>query len=290
MPDQLLSGETVEHYRRAVAQGAERVAARLAADRRAVHRRAARAAGGDDRRRSTSTPRSADSGAALDELERIYLRDAVYFHHPRYLAHLNCPVAIPAAAGRDDPRADQLVAGHLGPERRRDADRAAADRLDGGADRPRPRRRRRVHQRRHAVEPAGAAHGARRGWQRRPSERAARARRPRPATSASPRRPRCWACGEDAVIAVPVRRRDADAARPRCARRSPPAARGDLPDGGRRHGRDDRLRQHRPARRDRRRLRATTGVWLHVDAAYGCGLLVSRRRAACSTASSAPTR
>ncbi|GAB2697466.1 pyridoxal phosphate-dependent decarboxylase family protein [Thalassiella azotivora] len=34
--------------------------------------------------------------AALDELSEVYLRDAVWFHHPRYLAHLNCPVAIPA--------------------------------------------------------------------------------------------------------------------------------------------------------------------------------------------------
>lgn len=40
-----------------------------------------------------------DSSAALDELESVYLRDAVYFHHPRYLAHLNCPVVIPAVLG-----------------------------------------------------------------------------------------------------------------------------------------------------------------------------------------------
>ncbi|MFI1227515.1 MULTISPECIES: pyridoxal phosphate-dependent decarboxylase family protein [unclassified Streptomyces] len=40
-----------------------------------------------------------DSAAAMAELERIYLRDAVYFHHPRYLAHLNCPVVIPALLG-----------------------------------------------------------------------------------------------------------------------------------------------------------------------------------------------
>ena len=45
---------------------------------------------------STSTCRSAILEAALDEIDTIYLRDAVYFHHPRYLAHLNCPVAIPA--------------------------------------------------------------------------------------------------------------------------------------------------------------------------------------------------
>lgn len=33
---------------------------------------------------------------ALEEVERLYLDDAVYFHHPKYLAHLNCPVVIPA--------------------------------------------------------------------------------------------------------------------------------------------------------------------------------------------------
>lgn len=37
-----------------------------------------------------------DMTEALDEVENIYLRDAVYFHHPRYMAHLNCPVVIPA--------------------------------------------------------------------------------------------------------------------------------------------------------------------------------------------------
>ncbi len=33
---------------------------------------------------------------ALDEVERLYLDHAVYFHHPKYVAHLNCPVAYPA--------------------------------------------------------------------------------------------------------------------------------------------------------------------------------------------------
>ncbi|QEM82710.1 pyridoxal phosphate-dependent decarboxylase family protein [Halomonas binhaiensis] len=32
---------------------------------------------------------------ALAELKRLYLNDAVYFHHPRYVAHLNCPVVLP---------------------------------------------------------------------------------------------------------------------------------------------------------------------------------------------------
>lgn len=37
-----------------------------------------------------------DTRDALTELHDVYLRDAVYFHHPRYAAHLNCPVVIPA--------------------------------------------------------------------------------------------------------------------------------------------------------------------------------------------------
>ncbi|MFF1823045.1 pyridoxal phosphate-dependent decarboxylase family protein [Kribbella sp. NPDC058245] len=40
-----------------------------------------------------------DTSAALDELGEVYLRDAVYFDHPRYLAHLNCPIVIPALVG-----------------------------------------------------------------------------------------------------------------------------------------------------------------------------------------------
>lgn len=33
---------------------------------------------------------------ALAEVEQLYLNDAVYFHHPNYVAHLNCPVVVPA--------------------------------------------------------------------------------------------------------------------------------------------------------------------------------------------------
>jgi L-2,4-diaminobutyrate decarboxylase len=37
-----------------------------------------------------------DTGAALHEAARLYLDNAVWFHEPTYVAHLNCPVAIPA--------------------------------------------------------------------------------------------------------------------------------------------------------------------------------------------------
>jgi len=40
-----------------------------------------------------------DAAAALSEVERLYLRDAVYFHDVKYAAHLNCPVVIPALVG-----------------------------------------------------------------------------------------------------------------------------------------------------------------------------------------------
>lgn len=36
--------------------------------------------------------------SALTEATGLYTRDAVYFHHSGYAAHLNCPVAIPAVA------------------------------------------------------------------------------------------------------------------------------------------------------------------------------------------------
>ncbi|MEU4688108.1 aspartate aminotransferase family protein [Actinoplanes sp. NPDC023714] len=37
-----------------------------------------------------------DTGAALHEVARLYLDNAIWFHEPTYVAHLNCPVAIPA--------------------------------------------------------------------------------------------------------------------------------------------------------------------------------------------------
>ncbi|MFI1762226.1 lysine decarboxylase DesA [Streptomyces sp. NPDC020800] len=98
MRSHLLNGRTAEHYRRSVTEGVERVAAKLATTDRpftgvTVDALAPRVDAVDlDRPLGDTT-------AALDELEDLYLRDAVYFHHPRYLAHLNCPVVIPALLG-----------------------------------------------------------------------------------------------------------------------------------------------------------------------------------------------
>jgi L-2,4-diaminobutyrate decarboxylase len=98
MRSHLLNDTTAESYRRSVTEGIERVAAKLATTTRPFTGITVDAL----------TPRIdeidldkplLDTAAVLDELEDVYLRDAIYFHHPRYLAHLNCPVVIPAVLG-----------------------------------------------------------------------------------------------------------------------------------------------------------------------------------------------
>ncbi|MFJ8587758.1 pyridoxal phosphate-dependent decarboxylase family protein [Streptomyces sp. NPDC093595] len=98
MRSHLLNDATADQYRRCVTEGVERVAKKLASTQRPF---------------TGVTPDElapviaavdldqplGDASAALDELEQVYLRDAVYFHHPRYLGHLNCPVVIPAVLG-----------------------------------------------------------------------------------------------------------------------------------------------------------------------------------------------
>jgi L-2,4-diaminobutyrate decarboxylase len=98
MRSHLLNDTTAESYRRSVTEGIERVAAKLATTTRpftgiTVDALTPRIDGID-----LDKP-LLDTAAVLDELEEVYLRDAVYFHHPRYLAHLNCPVVIPAVLG-----------------------------------------------------------------------------------------------------------------------------------------------------------------------------------------------
>ncbi len=94
----LFNDRTVHRYRDSLRQGIDRVAARVAHTRRPFSGitpgELAPEVAGVDLDRPLGDP-----AAALDELEDVYLRDAVYFHHPRYLAHLNCPVVIPALLG-----------------------------------------------------------------------------------------------------------------------------------------------------------------------------------------------
>ncbi|GAA1413991.1 lysine decarboxylase DesA [Streptomyces thermospinosisporus] len=98
MRSHLLNDTNAEHYRRSVIEGVERVAGRLATTERPFSGVSADALAPLIDAIDLDQPLG-DSTAALDELEDLYLRDAVYFHHPRYLAHLNCPVVIPAVLG-----------------------------------------------------------------------------------------------------------------------------------------------------------------------------------------------
>ncbi|MGC4816606.1 pyridoxal phosphate-dependent decarboxylase family protein [Micromonospora sp. DT63] len=95
---QLLHDGSVEQYRRAIADGVDRVARRVATVDRPVTGIAPAELASLVSTVDLDRPLG-DAGAALDELEDVYLRDAVWFHHPRYLAHLNCPVVIPALLG-----------------------------------------------------------------------------------------------------------------------------------------------------------------------------------------------
>ncbi|MGW6248003.1 pyridoxal phosphate-dependent decarboxylase family protein [Streptomyces roseolus] len=98
MRSHLLNDTTAESYRRSVTEGVERVAAKLATTRGpftgVTPAELAPVIDAVDLDRPLG-----DASAALDELEDVYLRDAVYFHHPRYLGHLNCPIVIPAVLG-----------------------------------------------------------------------------------------------------------------------------------------------------------------------------------------------
>ncbi|MER5177066.1 lysine decarboxylase DesA [Streptomyces sp. NPDC002896] len=98
MRSHLLNDTTAERYRRSVTEGVERVAAKLATTDRPFTGVTVDALTPRIEKIDLDRPLG-DTTAALDELEEVYLRDAVYFHHPRYLAHLNCPVVIPAVLG-----------------------------------------------------------------------------------------------------------------------------------------------------------------------------------------------
>ncbi|MER5950570.1 lysine decarboxylase DesA [Streptomyces sp. NPDC001904] len=98
MRSHLLNDTTAELYRSSVTEGIERVAAKLATAARPFTGVTPDALSPTVDAVNLDEPLH-DTIAALDELEDVYLRDAVYFHHPRYLAHLNCPVVIPAVLG-----------------------------------------------------------------------------------------------------------------------------------------------------------------------------------------------
>ncbi|SDS18429.1 pyridoxal phosphate-dependent decarboxylase family protein [Microlunatus soli] len=97
MHPHLFSHRTVDDYDKQVRAAVEAVSSRIQAVRQprtaAAPEQLQALVDGIDLDRPTG-----DTFAAIDEAASLYLEHAVWFHHPDYLAHLNCPVALPALA------------------------------------------------------------------------------------------------------------------------------------------------------------------------------------------------
>ncbi|PRY61939.1 L-2,4-diaminobutyrate decarboxylase [Glycomyces artemisiae] len=227
--------------------------------------------------------------AAFDEVGGLYLDDAVWFHHPRYLAHLNCPVALPAVAAETVLAAvntsldtwDQSAGGTLIEQRLIDW---TAQRVGLGPDADgvftsggtQSNLHALLLARDEAVEAVLLKHRVEAGTPPRSVEVLPRLR-----FFASPhshfsvvKAARILGLGEDAVVTVPAddwfRLNPAalDAAIETCREQGNVPAAVVATAGTTDFGSVDPLGPIAE-------IAAAHGVWLHVDAAYGCGLLVS---------------
>ncbi|GHD03151.1 pyridoxal phosphate-dependent decarboxylase family protein [Zhihengliuella salsuginis] len=223
------------------------------------------------------------TNAALTEAADLYLKDAVYFHHPRYQAHLNCPVLIPAVAAEALVTSvnssmdtwDQSAGATL--IERRLTRWTAADLIGLGADADgvftsggtQSNLQAMLIARNHAVATRTGSLPERLAGLRIYTSADSHFSIAKAAT--------LLGMGEDAVVAVPTdRAHRMDAHALRAAIEADTAA-GLTPmavvatAGTTDFGAIDPLAACSA-------LAAEHGAWFHVDAAYGCGLLVSRHR------------
>ncbi|WP_420842407.1 pyridoxal phosphate-dependent decarboxylase family protein [Glycomyces paridis] len=292
-PPALLGRDTAAAYRGLIADVAGRLAERFAAVERPWTGAAPADLGPAVAAVDLDRP-LASFEDAFEEIGELYLKDAVWFHHPRYLAHLNCPVALPAVAAETVLAAvntsvdtwDQSAGGTLIERRLIDwtAERIGfgpgADGVftSGGTQSN-------LHAlllaRDEAVANVLRAHRDEDGAPPRPVEVLARLR-----ILASPhshfsvvKAARLLGLGEDAVVTVPAddwsRMNPAalDAAIETCRERGLVPAAVVATAGTTDFGSIDPLDPIAE-------VCAAHRAWLHVDAAYGCGLLVSPRRRA----------
>ncbi|MDI1279313.1 SidA/IucD/PvdA family monooxygenase [Methylobacter sp.] len=94
-PDFIFSDKSLHHYEESLLKGIELIQKSMSAADKPFsgilpHELAAQFHAIDLNRSCN------DLNDALAEIEELYLNHAIYFHHPHYVAHLNCPVAIPA--------------------------------------------------------------------------------------------------------------------------------------------------------------------------------------------------
>lgn len=94
MDHHLFSPANAEHYATTMRRGLDLLTEHLAGvDRPFSGRRVDEVACAVD---AVDLERPVDLDVALEELRAVYLDDAVWFHDPGYAAHLNCPVVVPA--------------------------------------------------------------------------------------------------------------------------------------------------------------------------------------------------
>nr|WP_308211891.1 aspartate aminotransferase family protein [Microbacterium sp. HD4P20] len=93
----MLTRSSADIYRSLIAQTSSKVAARIAA--------ASQPFSGASRSELEGLVANVDLDSdgvgtprALTEIDELFLEHAVWFHHPSYAAHLNCPVVLPAVA------------------------------------------------------------------------------------------------------------------------------------------------------------------------------------------------
>lgn len=281
----LFNDRTVDRYRQSLTAGIDRVSSRIARTERPFSgmtpdRLAPRISAVD-----LAVPLG-DAAAALDELDDVYLRDAVYFHHPRYLAHLNCPVVIPALLGEAVLTAvnssldtwDQSAGGTLIERRLIDW---TAERIGLGPDADGVFTSGGTQSNFQALllarEEACAAAAAGSTLSRHEILPRLRILASEACHFSVKKSAKLLGLGTDAVIAVDTdgdrRMRPAVLAREleRCRREGLPVMAVVATAGTTDFGSIDPLPQIAD-------LCASAGVWLHVDAAYGCGLLASPTR------------
>ena len=94
---ELLTSSTVDLYRDLISQSASRIATRFA--------EVGRPSSGASRAELQTLVAAVDlagpgvgASHAIREIDELFLEHAVWFHHPGYAAHLNCPVVLPAVA------------------------------------------------------------------------------------------------------------------------------------------------------------------------------------------------
>ncbi|MEK6312097.1 MAG: pyridoxal-dependent decarboxylase [Curtobacterium sp.] len=227
--------------------------------------------------------------AAVHEVDRLFSAEAVWFHHPDSLAHLNCPVALPAVAAEAvlaavNPSVDTWDQSRIGTEIERRVVRWATETIGFAAG--------------DGVFTSGGSQSnlhalllARQAATGRPaSGRAARAtRRGRPAlddlvvfaTTSSH-----FSVRKSAMVLGLPEHAVVDVATDRAGRMRPDALAHAIADA-RREGRVPMAVVATAGTTDRGCIDPLEpiadvcdleGVWLHVDAAYGCGLLVSPTR------------